>query len=240
MKKIISIIIIIATVMMFIGLAVLAAAPANASETMNQAICHFDNGNGFVQIVVSKSSIVKKNGDEGGHGKHAEDIVPPFEYNFGGNDNGNYVGSNWTPESQKVWANDCKPIGNVLTPVLPAPVLGTCVNPAGTIVKPEQSTGVEAFYEFKNGNYVVTFSKPANTVYNTYSFPVGFTNPATVKVTAPGHGDQYWDDKKGGCNLPDTGASGISTNALVVAGGLIFLGLLAFSVTSFMGRRKKA
>lgn len=228
-------------------LSLVSVAPANASDTSTKiTICHANNGtNGFTSNTVSKNSIVKKSGDEGGHGNHDEDIIPPFPYNFGGNDQGIYSGKNWVSNEigNAFIANNCQPKGNTVAPVLAnSSIIGTCLKPLGDatmIVVPVQSFGVTASAPvLANGAWTVTYTKPVNTTYNTYQWIAGFNGTQTITITPPGHGDPYWDDTKNACNLPDTGAGGISNSALMYGGIALGLGMLALAVSVATNRRK--
>jgi hypothetical protein len=239
MKKIVSVV--ATTALTFLGLVALSfasIAPANASiNETNVTICHYAEGQGgkFEQKRVSEHSIVKKTDAYLGHGNHEQDIVPPFDWNFGGNEYGHFVGQNWTAENETLWKNQCNPAGNPLTPVVPLSPQATCVQPTPPLTFPAQPAGVDASAELKDGAYVVTFTKPADTTHQTYWFTEGTVNPATVAIIPAGPGDPYWDDAKNSCNLPDTGAGTVKSEHVLIAGALIFAGLL---VVTFARRRK--
>jgi hypothetical protein len=226
--------------------AVLFASPAQASETKEQAICHFNNGQGggFNQITVSKRSIVKKSGDEGGHGAHDQDIIPPFTWDDGGNDHASFPGQNWTAANQVLWANDCAPANNVLTPALAQPtVQATCLDPIGhdALLLPTQPANVTAADPVLNGDktlWTIVFSKTANTLYNTYVWAQGVSETQTIKILPPLTTDPLWDTEAGQCRMPDTGAGGISNTALMFGGGAIGLGLIVLTVSNTMKRRE--
>ena len=46
-----------------------------------------------------------------GHDGHADDIIPPFEYEPqpGSGESGSYPGKNWDAEGRQIWAFDCDP-----------------------------------------------------------------------------------------------------------------------------------
>ncbi len=61
------------------------------------------------------------NGTVNGHDGHANDIIPPFEY-----EGGQYPGKNWDAAGQAIWNNGCTPLGPAPTqppapPTEPAP-----------------------------------------------------------------------------------------------------------------------
>jgi hypothetical protein len=252
MKKVISGI--TAAVLTLLGLVALSFAsivPASASiDDTNVTICHYDEGQGgkYGQIRVSEHSIVKKTDAFLGHGKHEKDIIPPFDWNFGGSDYGVYLGQNWTPENEALWKHGnlemtgCAPFGNELTPNVPLSPKATCVNPFPQLAETAQPAGVTYTSELdkKKAEYTVTFAKPADTPYQNYWFAEDVVNPVKVAIIPAGPEDEFWDETKGECHLPDTGASGFSTGALIGAGGFIFAGLIAFSITNLIGRRRNA
>jgi len=228
---------IVLTVMAFIGLTLVTVLPAQAGEPEKQVICHAtaSETNPFVKQTVDEAAIVK--GGHGASGINADDIIPPFDYNFGGSDYGTYPGQNWTDENQGLWSKDCNAANNVLTPVLPVPPVQTCANPNPTFTVPAQPDGITATSTPNaNGTYTVTYQLPANTVYNTYAFPEGFVNPVTVSTVDNRPLDEFWDATKGECNLPNMGAGSIKSEHILWAGGLIFAGLLLTTVAR-IGRR---
>lgn len=222
------------------------ASPAQASESKQATICHFDNGQGgkFEQQVVSKRSIVKKNGEEGGHGDHSQDIIEPFTWDDGGNDYANYPGQNWTPENQALWAKGCQPTGNVLTPALATPtVQATCLDLTGhdSLILPAQPANVFAADPVLNNDktfWTIAFSKTANTLYQTYTWATGVSESQTVKILPPLTTDPLWDTEAGECRMPDTGAGGISNTALMFGGGAIGLGMVFLGISSILKRRE--
>lgn len=217
----------------FIGVSFATVLPAQASETSKQAICH-DTGSGkFVQNTVAKESIVK--GGHGNSGVNAGDIVPPFDYNFGGEDHGAYSGKNWTDENKALWANSCNPANVILTPdPIVAPVQ-TCANQNPTFSVPLPTNGLNvSSSDNGSGVYTVLYELPKNTAHKTYTFPEDFVNPVTVTTVDNRPLDIYWDSAKGACNLPDTGAGSVNSVHILYAGGLIGAGL----IVTALNRRK--
>jgi hypothetical protein len=237
---------ILSLLLLLIG-TVIFASPAQASEIDSKTTLCQATGNGSYRLInVAKKSLVTGNGSNSGINEN--DIVPPFDFNFGGNDHGTYPGQNWVPGvSETFFANGCNPNANVLTPNLPAAtVQATCMDTTGAsfLTTPSQPAGV-AISEPKLSNgettWEFTFSKTvADTVYETYSFAKDFSETFIVKILPPLTTDPYWDAKKGACNLPDTGAGGISNTALMFGGGAIGLGLLLFGLLTATGRRRNA
>jgi hypothetical protein len=248
MKKVISgTMTLILALMGLVALSFASIVPASASiDLTNVTICHYNEGQGgrYNQIRVSEHSIVKKTDAYLGHGKHEKDIIPPFDYNFGGTDYGNFPGLNWTPENEALWKHatleeaGCAPFGNSLTPVVPLSPQATCVLPVPPLAETVQPAGVTYTIELdaKKTEYTVTFAKPADTAYNTYYFAEGVVNPVKVAILPAGPGDPYWDDTKNSCNLPDTGLFGLSTEATIAGGALLALGLL-FVIGNAVTRR---
>lgn len=217
----------------------LIATPAQAGVSTNITYCQADNGiKGFNQITADPKSIITKDGKLKQSGVNADDIIPPFDYNFGGNDYGTFEGWNWTTtENQTLWKNQCKPSHSVLTPVIPLDLQATCVNSTPALTIPEQPAGVTVSSVFVDGQYEVLFGLIPNTAHNTYGFPEGFVNPVIVNIIPAGPGDQYWDVEKGACNLPDTGAGGISSSALMFGGIALGLGLVATAFAPMIRKR---
>lgn len=238
MKKLISIIITFSLALLsFATLSLVAVAPASAGETSKQVICHATGSvtNPYVKPPqgVAEESIVK-----GGHGQSgisAGDIIPSFEYNFGGNDYGTYPGQNWTEANQKLWANNCNPATNILTPVLPVPPIATCANPNPTLTLPAQPAGLNVTSAATDiGVFTISFELRKNTAHNIYAFPADFVNPVTIATVDNRPSDIYWDATKGACNMPDTGAGNIKSENILWAGILIFSGLV---LTALVRRR---
>ena len=65
-------------------------------------ICHSGNGKNYEQITVDDDSIV----NNGGHGGHPDDIIPPFDYIDEDGDPAHYPGKNWDEEGMAIWNND--------------------------------------------------------------------------------------------------------------------------------------
>lgn len=234
MKKILASFMTIA--FMLFGFVALSVAPASAGEPKNITICHANNGvKEFTQNVVSKSSITKK-----GHGDHEGDIIPPFTWNDGGNDFGTYPGLNWTIDSAAFVNNDCKTPAPSLIPVSPIKpelIPATCINPQGSITVPEQPAGIAV----NTSKLVGTPEQPVWSVTYTitdssvYTFADGLPNSYVIPVNIVGPEDPMWSVEKGMCNLPDTGMSTSTTNALMITGGLI---LVAGAFLMLATRRK--
>jgi hypothetical protein len=216
------------------------APAASASEvTSKVTYCQAtaSTTNPFNKITAAKDSVLHKDGTLKQGGINANDIVPPFEYNFGGNDYGSFAGQNWTTQNQTLWRNDCNPASTVLTPVLPVAPIQTCANPNPTFVVPAQPEGINVTSAADDkGNYTVSYELPANTVYNTYSFVTGFVNNVLISTIDNRPLDDMWDAAKGACNMPDTGAGKIKSEHILIGGGLIFTGLVLTALT----RRRKA
>jgi len=238
MKKVISgVIVLVLTLMGFAALSFASMAPASASEVTNKVTYCQATGNGsFHPITAAENSVIDKDGKLQQGGVNANDIIPPFDYNFGGNDHGTFAGQNWSTENQTLWRNGCNPTNVVLTPVLPIAPIQTCADPTPTFTVPAQPSGINVTSAADDkGSYTVAYELPANTVHNTYSFIAGFVNPVIIATIDNRPLDAMWDAAKGACNMPDTGA-GIKSEHVLWAGGLIFAGLVLLTVS----RRRNA
>lgn len=232
----------------------LSTAPrANASELDTKAPVCQATGNGTHHLIsVNKKSLINGNGSISGI--NANDVVPPFDYNFGGSQYGHFDGYNWpSNEIGNLFMAGCSGKSNELLPVLAKPtVQATCVNiqgeaPAVPVQTDPRITVGEPVFE--NGVWTLQFNKPSNVTHNTTvtfeyfvwaAMTPAFTGTQTVTVLPAGPGDEFWDTKTNSCRTPDTGAGGISNTALLwgglaLGGGMVFLGM-----TNFIGRRRNA
>lgn len=218
----------------------LAAPSADASESKNVTYCQAtaSETNPYVVVTAAENSVIDKDGVLKQGGVNEGDIIPPFDYNFGGSSSGTFAGQNWTKENQTLWQNGCKPTGNVLTPILPEAPVQTCANPNPTFTVPTQPEGVNVTSAADDrGNYTVFYALPQNTKHSSYVFPEGFVNPVTVTTVDNRPNDPMWDESKQACNLPDTGAGEVNSLHVLYAGVLIFAGLV---LKTFVGRRRIA
>lgn len=214
------------------------APAANASEAKNVTYCQAtaSTTNPYVKITASENSVIDNEGKLKQGGVNAVDIIPPFDYNFGGNDHGTFAGQNWTTENQTLWRNGCNPATTILTPNLPTAPIQTCASPNPTFSVPAQPAGINVSSTADDkGNYTVAYELPKNTVHNTYMFPLDFVNNISVATVDNRPLDAMWDSTKGACNMPDTGA-GIKSEHVLWAGILIFSGLMLTT----LARRRNA
>jgi hypothetical protein len=216
----------------------LIASPAQASVPDKIGYCQADNGTkGFKQIVAAKDSIITKEGVLKQSGVNENDIIPPFEYDFGGNYHGSFVGLNWTAENQIFYANSCSASTNVLTPPVPTFTEPTCANLTGTVnlTNSDRRITVDG-PTLTNKTWTVVFDKIADTQHNAYIWTPGavlnYTFPVADPITDP-----LWDAEKGICRMPDTGAGGISNTALMFGGIALGLGLVATAVAPMIRKR---
>jgi len=239
LKKLI--IAILAGILGFSGVIFFGSA-ANASETKKEMICTATaaEGNPFVKALVARDSIIK--GGHGENGVNEGDIIPPFEYNFDGGPVEQYPGQNWTEANKVLWANDCKPAGQVLTPVLPISPIATCSNPNPTLTIPAQPNGINVSSTANDkGIFTVSYELPKNTAYTSYSFPEGFKNNITITTTDNRPNDPLWDPATQSCKMPDTGAGqSIAWWMVPAAAGLFALAAILFTINGIMARRKTA
>lgn len=221
------------------GVSALAfAAPASASESKKEMICHAtaSKTNPYNYELVARQSII--NGGHGEHGVNADDIVPDFKYNFDGGPEEYYPGQNWTTENQVLWSNRCSATNNILTPILPTAPIITCADPTPAFIVPTQLKGINITSAADDkGNFTVAFELPKNTAYNTYSFPADFVNPVTISTVDNRPSDPMWSVEKGACNLPDTGVGAdIQWWMIPAAAGGFLLAALLFIAKPFIGR----
>ncbi|QFG12911.1 hypothetical protein PBI_MIMI_189 [Arthrobacter phage Mimi] len=247
MKKLVSTVIAFALLMIA---TVFFASPAQASDIDKKSPVCQATGNGTYHLIsVNENSLVNGNGSISGI--NANDVVPPFDFNFGGSNYGHFAGHNWPSEDiGKAFMAGCAGKTTEVTPTLASPtVQATCVNVQGEKpVAPAQTdpnvTAGEAV--FSNGVWTIEYSKPENITHNTpitfESFvwaamrPV-FNGVQTITVLPAGPGDELWDVKTGSCRTPDTGG-GISNTALMFGGIAIGLGMVFLGITSIMKRRE--
>jgi len=225
-----------------IGLAILSITPANASVPLPEKITYCQaQGNGeFHPITPSVRSLVDNKGNFKQGGINANDIIPPFAWDFGGDDHGNFSGQNWTDKSLNFVDRGCTPLSVELDRPFVTLVPATCAAPTGSLKIEAVDPRLTQTGPTLTGNiWTVSFTKPANDTYTSYVWKDGTTAETITKfaeVSDPVN-DALWDSQKGMCRMPDTGA-GISGTALVWAGGLIFAGMVLLSVSTLMKRRK--
>lgn len=218
-------------------------APANASETKNVTYCQAQGNGSYHVLTAAESSLIDKDGKLKQGGINENDIIPPFDYNFGGNDAGKFLGTaNWADaDNQKLWRNNCFAVNHTLTPELPTAPQAMCVGGDTGLVIPTPTNGLTVSSAYTNGTYEVIYGLPTDTVADKYTFAPGFANPVTITPIPAGPGDPYWDDTKGACNLPDTGAGDSIQWWMVPAGaGMILLAALLLVAKPFIGRRLNA
>lgn len=193
-------------------------APATAGEPKTIAICHATGSeqNPYTNQVVSKTAIVRN----GGHGAHAGDIIPSFEYTEKGQTK-TYPGKNLNLGTSP--ANGC------LVPVAPLPPTyqpGTCLLPDGIAREAAQPVGVmvESPMALKSGVWSVTYAPVPGYTFGTN--PKSFSTP----VVPPGPNDPNWDAEAGECSIANTGADAVGTLA-IIGGVIAVVGLLLFFVS---------
>jgi hypothetical protein len=72
----------------------------NDNEHNKITICHATDDHGYVMITPNA------NGNVDGHSRHADDIIPPFDYNDHGTTK-HFVGLNWDTQGQAIYNNGC-------------------------------------------------------------------------------------------------------------------------------------
>ena len=94
-------------------------------------ICHATSSetNPYNQITVDDDSIVKENG----HGGHADDIIPPFDYVEDGVTK-QYPGKNWDEAGRAIFAKGCE-VPPTPPPPQPIQLFVKCVDVNGSTFK---------------------------------------------------------------------------------------------------------
>lgn len=248
------------TIMGVIALSFISTAPANAG-TDEVTYCKAIPGD-YEQKTEKMRDVFKAHAKKAeGAWEDSSDVIPAFEFTDEEKTRQYFDGQNL--EHAFLLENDCKaptiphnvvesvesaePVKSVeAVPPVFAPA--TCLNITGTVTKSEQPEGVELVVGPKlnsNAPPGAAFTGSWVTVYEAldgYEFKDGtkmatFINP----VIAAGPGDPDWvtDSKtgKGQCELPETGA-GIYGTELVLAGGLIGLGMVFLGTVSLLNRRR--
>ncbi len=169
-------------------------------------------------------------------GINANDKVPPFKWDFGGNDHGSFPGQNWNESIDRNFLiiNDCKPSTVPLgTPAVTfAPATCAAINGAVTVGTVDPRVSVVG-PTLTGKMWAVSFEKSADTTYTKYVWADGATLSHTFEVLDPTT-DPLWDTDKGICRMPDTGAGNIKSENILYAGMLIFAGL---ALTALVRRR---
>ena len=243
MKKVIASLASLAmTLMALVSLAVFSAPAASAGESPDIKVCHATASatNPFNPVSISKTAIVTGKGDKGHGSEHAGDIIPSFTY---GDPLQTYPGKNWTPENKEIYFNNCtKPADpvKIVTPVAPTYEPGTCMNPTGTVKLSDQPAGVRLNFGPKlSGEGLGASWTVAYVAEEGYKLPSDLAGVFTILVVGPDSSDPNWDAEAGQCKLPNMGA-GISSNALILGGGLIGAGLIFLTVALIITRRRTA
>lgn len=223
------------SLMTLVGISFVSAPAANAGDSPNIQICHATSSekNPYNPVTISKTAIVTGKGDQGHGSQHDGDIIPPFTY---GDPLKTYPGKNWTPENQAIYNNSCNIPLKVATPLAPTYTPGTCINPNGTVNLSDQPVGVTLNSgPILDGNIWKVSYVPTEG----YKFANETSGIFAFTVVGPDSSDPNWDVEAGACKLPNMGA-GISSEALMIGGGLIGAGMLFLAVSLFTRRRQTA
>lgn len=243
MKKFYSTILSLA--LLLIG-AVLFASPAQAgipdAISYCQATASDKNPYVLIKNAPLESLIDKKTGEFKQGGINAGDKVPPFSWDFGGDNHGsNSTGQNWNETLDRNFLDVLK--CNPSQIPLPVPTVdftdSTCILIGGNAVVTNPDSRVSVDGPTRTGKvWNATFSLPTSDTYTVFTWADGTTADKTFShtLTDPTT-DDLWDTKTGGCRTPDTGG-GISNEALMLGGGAIGLGMIFLSVATLMKRRE--
>ncbi len=169
------------TIMVLVSIG--TATSANAAPQPKVTICHAtppaNAKNGWNQITVSANSIIKGKG----HGQHAADIIPAFDYN-----GGTYPGKNLDTDfggasGREILANGC-----VLPDVTPTPTITDTVTPTDTVTNTATNTVTNTVTNTATNTDTNTVTNTAtntdtNTVTNTATNTDTVTNTATATDT---------------------------------------------------------
>jgi len=181
-------------------------------------ICHKTGGPNYTENNISISAVLEPSG----HGAHAQDIIPPFNYVKQGV-SGSYPGQNWTPYNQLLHAAGCdKP---TVVPAAPAFANAQCTDPGqwgdGSYTIPA-TAGVKYEVRFNGaGSY---------TEKGTGTYPAAVGTVVQIRaVELPGYELQGNDDNwrwshtitapDGNCIVNDASASVTVTQATCDAPG---------------------
>lgn len=222
------------------------ASPAQASIPKSISYCQAtgSESNPYVHIPNAPlTALIDKDGNFKQGGINAGDKVPPFSWDFGGDDTGSFPGQNWdaTLDPNFVDVRKCDPS----TIPLPVPTVdftdATCILNTGsaTVTNTDARVTVSG-PELVGKVWNATFTLPVNTTYETYTWADGKTGNKTFSQTLTDPTtDDLWDTRTNSCRTPDTGG-GISNFALMVGGGALGLGMMFLGATNFIGRRRNA
>lgn len=251
MKKILSSL--LSLVILSLGLVFFTSTPASAGNEPIE-FCHaLGNGKYHLMSEVADEGII--NGHTGTNHQNGADIIPKFTY-IKDKTIEYFDGQNLDKEYliKKGCKEDAVPVGvEVPAPSYEQP---TCPNPSnemwGRVTEPAVGDGVTESpavltvrpdgtavwtkaYSLKESDEDFAYSWKDGNPERTISYTFNAVNISE---------DDLWiiDSKtgKGHCELSNTGLAGIDTNTLVLAGGLIFAGMIFLGVTNFIGRRRNA
>jgi hypothetical protein len=226
-----------------IGLTFMSVAPAQAGNPDGDKVqfCHSDEGKkGYTYNDTSIDSVVDiKTGEHKGHGLDANDIVPKFNWVYGGVrlyfDGLNLDKSSYINVDAKTCIAPATP--GAVTPAPPIYIPATCLDPKamehpyGIVNVPTDlgdgvKSATEPVLNAAKTSWNVTYTLNDNNAEFTYAWPANQTGVYDFTVV-PLTADKNWvvDSKTGkaGCELPDTGAK---RDLMVYSGiGLGILGL---------------
>lgn len=215
-------------------------APANASKPLPTDItyCQAQGNGGYHPVTANVRSLVDNKGHLKQGGINQNDLVGPFDWDFGGDDYGTFAGSaGWNgAESLNFISRGCVPADTrkLATPPTPIYTPGTCEHPEGTFTN-ETAVGSAQTYKKIIGDLAPAWAI-SYTPADGYKFAEGATTSYTFPVVGPSATDPLFDTAKGICRMPDTGAGKVNSEHILYAGILIFAGLLLTTVA----RRRKA
>jgi len=245
MKKVIAwALTVLLSVLGFIGLSFATIVPASAAIPEFISYCQATSSATNPYVYIKNAPLKALINDDGTFkqgGINANDIVPAFSWDFGGDSHGEFAGQNWTLgiDSNFIDVSKCSAGLNELTPPVPTFEPATCANLTGTVSHNNTDARITVAGPTLTGNtWTVSYDKITDTRYNTYTFVEDAVLTYTFDVLEPVN-DPLWDSELKACRMPDTGLFGLSDEATFLGGGLLALGVL-FVLGNAATRRRTA
>jgi hypothetical protein len=233
--------------LMLTGATLAISTPAQASSD-KLTICHATGADGkYVTETPDKSGVVA--GHAGASHQDGQDIIPAFTWVADGVRH-YFDGQNL--DKAALLDTDCKAPATTVTasPYAPTYIPASCATPDlpyGRVVVPGAlglGEGVadasRAGLNPANTEWTVKYTLTQPTDSTVYQWPAGFDGTYKFTVVPLSADPLYVLDSRtgvGACEMPDTGAGGISNAALILGGSAIGAGLIFTSVAGIRRRR---